>query len=38
LVDAGATDVWAAIFAVGDDATGSRRRTRALLKELAAAG
>jgi F420-dependent oxidoreductase-like protein len=38
LVDAGATDVWAAIFPVGDDASGSRRRTRALLQELAAAG
>ena len=36
LVDAGATDVWAAIFPVGDDAAASRRRTRALLKELAA--
>jgi len=35
LIDAGATDVWAAIFAVGDDAAGSRRRTRALLRELA---
>ena len=35
LVDAGATDVWAAIFPVGDDAAGSRRRTRALLQELA---
>ena len=36
LVDAGATDIWAAIFPVGDDASGSRRRTRALLQELAA--
>jgi F420-dependent oxidoreductase-like protein len=36
LVDAGATDIWASIFAVGDDASGSRRRTRALLQELAA--
>lgn len=35
LVDAGATDVWAAIFPVGDDAAASRRRTRALLRELA---
>ena len=38
LVDAGATDIWAAIFPVGDDAGASRRRTRALLKELAATG
>jgi len=37
LVDAGATDVWAAIFPVGDDTSGSRRRTRALLRELATA-
>ena len=37
LIDAGATDVWAAIFPVGDDTAGSRRRTRALLQELAAA-
>jgi len=37
LIDAGATDIWAAIFPVGDDASGSRRRTRALLKELVAA-
>lgn len=35
LVDAGATDVWAAVFPVGDDASGSRRRTRALLQDLA---
>ena len=35
LVDAGSTDVWAAIFPVGDDASASRRRTRALLQELA---
>ena len=34
LFDAGATDVWAAIFPVGDDRAGSRRRTRALLGEL----
>jgi hypothetical protein len=27
--------VWAAPFPVGDDRSGSRRRTRALLKELA---
>ncbi|MET0727164.1 MAG: TIGR03564 family F420-dependent LLM class oxidoreductase [Acidimicrobiales bacterium] len=32
---AGATDVWAAPFPVGDDRSGSRSRTRALLKELA---
>ncbi|MEO7730226.1 MAG: LLM class flavin-dependent oxidoreductase, partial [Kofleriaceae bacterium] len=37
LLDAGATDIWAAIFPVGDDAAGSRRRTRDLLRELAAA-
>ncbi|HEX8802744.1 MAG TPA: LLM class flavin-dependent oxidoreductase, partial [Acidimicrobiales bacterium] len=36
LLDAGATDLWAAIFPVGDDAGGSRRRTRDLLRELAA--
>ena len=36
LFAAGATDVWAAPFPVGDDRAGSRRRTRALLKELAA--
>lgn len=35
LFAAGATDVWAAIFPVGDDRSGSRARTRALLKELA---
>lgn len=35
LFDAGATDVWAAVFAVGEDKSASRRRTRALLKELA---
>jgi F420-dependent oxidoreductase-like protein len=37
LFDAGATDVWAAIFPVGDDRAASRQRTRALLQELAAA-
>jgi alkanesulfonate monooxygenase SsuD/methylene tetrahydromethanopterin reductase-like flavin-dependent oxidoreductase (luciferase family) len=37
LFDAGATDVWAAIFPIGDDRRASRQRTRALLKELAAA-
>jgi F420-dependent oxidoreductase-like protein len=37
LFDAGATDVWAAAFPVGDDRAASRQRTRALLKELAAA-
>jgi F420-dependent oxidoreductase-like protein len=36
LVDAGATDIWAAVFPVGDDKSGSRRRTRALLQELVA--
>jgi F420-dependent oxidoreductase-like protein len=35
LFEAGATDVWAAPFPVGDDASGSRARTRALLVELA---
>lgn len=35
LVDAGATDVWAAIFPAGDDRKASRDRTRALLKDLA---
>lgn len=34
LVDAGATDVWAAVFPVGDDARASRRRTTDLLREL----
>ena len=32
LVDAGATDVWAAIFPVGADRKASRARTRALLE------
>jgi F420-dependent oxidoreductase-like protein len=36
LFAAGATDVWAAPFAVGDDRKASVARTRALLKELAA--
>jgi F420-dependent oxidoreductase-like protein len=35
LFDAGASDVWAAPFPVGDDRSESRNRTRALLKELA---
>jgi F420-dependent oxidoreductase-like protein len=35
LFEAGATDVWAAPFAVGDDAAASRARTRALLAGLA---
>lgn len=34
LFDAGATDVWAAPFGLGDDKRASRARTRALLKEL----
>jgi F420-dependent oxidoreductase-like protein len=34
LVDAGATDVWAAIFPVGADRKASRARTRALLEQL----
>jgi F420-dependent oxidoreductase-like protein len=37
LFAAGATDVWAAPFPVGDDRSSSRARTRALLKEFAAA-
>ncbi|MEO6318912.1 MAG: TIGR03564 family F420-dependent LLM class oxidoreductase [Acidimicrobiales bacterium] len=37
LFAAGATDVWAAVFPVGADGAASRRRSRALLKELAAA-
>jgi F420-dependent oxidoreductase-like protein len=35
LFGAGATDVWAAMFTVGEDASASRSRTRAMLKELA---
>ena len=35
LFDAGATDIWAAPFPVGDDRSASRARTRALLKQLA---
>ena len=35
LFDAGATDVWAAIFPVGADHKASRARTRALLGDLA---
>lgn len=35
LFAAGATDVWAAPFPVGDDRAASRTRTRALLKKLA---
>lgn len=34
LIDAGATDVWAAIFPVGTDAKGSVARTRAFLASL----
>jgi alkanesulfonate monooxygenase SsuD/methylene tetrahydromethanopterin reductase-like flavin-dependent oxidoreductase (luciferase family) len=34
LVDAGATDIWAAVFAVGADRAASRRRTREFLKTL----
>jgi hypothetical protein len=34
LFDAGVTDVWAAIFPVGADASASRRRTRDLLAGL----
>lgn len=36
LVDAGATDVWAAIVPVGSDPRSSVRRTRELLRDLAA--
>jgi len=36
LLDAGATDIWAAVFPVGDDRPGSLRRTTDLLKELVA--
>jgi len=36
LVDAGATDIWAAIFPAGDDPKASVQRTRTLLIELAA--
>jgi F420-dependent oxidoreductase-like protein len=35
LVDAGATDIWAGIFPVGDDPATSLRRTTDLLRELA---
>jgi F420-dependent oxidoreductase-like protein len=35
LFEAGATDVWAAPFPVGDDPSASRARTRALLVDLA---
>jgi F420-dependent oxidoreductase-like protein len=34
LLDAGATDLWAAVFPVGADRAGSRARTRALLQSL----
>jgi len=34
LVDAGATDIWAAVFPVGTDRAASRTRTRALLAQL----
>ncbi len=36
LLDAGATDVWAAIFPAGTDRRGSRDRTKQLLRELVA--
>jgi F420-dependent oxidoreductase-like protein len=35
ILDAGATDMWAAIFPIGDDRDASRSRTRALLADLA---
>ena len=34
LIDAGATDIWAAVFPVGDDKRASVRRTTDLLREL----
>ena len=34
LLDAGATDVWAHVFPVGTDRSGSRDRTKALLRSL----
>ena len=37
LLEAGATDIWAAPFPVGEDRSASRARTRALLKDLVAA-
>ena len=37
LSDLGVTELWPIIFGVGDDAAASRRRTRALLAELATA-
>lgn len=36
LLDAGATDIWAAVFPVGEDKAASRRRTTELLKSLVA--
>jgi F420-dependent oxidoreductase-like protein len=38
IFEAGATDLWANPFPVGDDRAGSRARTRALLRELASRG
>ena len=35
ILDSGATDMWAAVFPVGDERDTSRRRTRALLQSLA---
>ena len=35
LLDAGATDIWAAVFPVGDDRRASMRRSKDLLRELA---
>jgi alkanesulfonate monooxygenase SsuD/methylene tetrahydromethanopterin reductase-like flavin-dependent oxidoreductase (luciferase family) len=35
LLDAGATDIWAAIVPVGSDPRASMRRTKDLLRELA---
>ena len=34
LLDAGATDIWAAVFPVGDDRRASMRRSKDLLREL----
>jgi alkanesulfonate monooxygenase SsuD/methylene tetrahydromethanopterin reductase-like flavin-dependent oxidoreductase (luciferase family) len=35
LLDAGATDIWAAVFPAGDDGRASMQRTMELLKQLA---
>lgn len=38
LINAGATDIWAAVFPVGEDSKASRKRTRDLLRQLAKEG